>query len=122
MTLNNTRVEEQCPIVADILTSQITKFITLVENDCGCIGTTEKLIFNCVHSLFHKAKVTAIREENPNCFEATTGLFDDEYLEDMKLEILTLESMGACAEVDQEYDMNIIQPTWEFKCKWYPYG
>ena len=64
MTLNNTRVEEQCHIVAEFLTSQITKFITLVENDYGCIGTTEKLIFNCVHPLFHKAKVTAIREES----------------------------------------------------------
>ena len=35
MVLNNTRVEEQCPTVADILSIPISKFINISAKNCG---------------------------------------------------------------------------------------
>ena len=40
----------------------------------------------------------------------------------MKVEIATLESMGAWEIVDKDDSMNIIDSTWVFKCKSYPDG
>ena len=41
MALKNTRSKEQCPTVADILDSTISKFITIAANDCGYGGNVE---------------------------------------------------------------------------------
>ena len=40
----------------------------------------------------------------------------------MRVEIKTLESMGAWEVVEREEDMNVIRSTWAFKCKRYPDG
>ena len=40
----------------------------------------------------------------------------------MKVEIDTLESMGAWEIVDRYVSMNFIDSTWDFKCKRYPDG
>ncbi len=37
-------------------------------------------------------------------------------------EIITLEEMGAWDVVEREDDMNVINETWAFKCKWFPNG
>ncbi len=50
---------------------------------------------NCVHSLFLKAKAVAGKEENLDWHDATMGDFADDYWEAMRVEIKTLELMGA---------------------------
>ena len=71
------------------------KYITLAANDCGYSCTSEELIVNYVHPLFLKAKSDASRKDNPNCREATTGVFADKYCKTIKVKISTFESMGA---------------------------
>ncbi len=121
-SLNKMRVEESCPTIAELLASPLAEFITLAANDCGYSGTAKELIVNYVHPLFLKAKAAASKEDNPNWHDATTGDFADEYWEAMRVEIKTLESMGAWEVVEREEDMNVIRSTWAFKCKRYPDG
>ena len=47
-------VREQHPIVADIMASPLSKYITLSSNDCVYGGTAEGFIINYVHLLFLK--------------------------------------------------------------------
>ena len=56
MVLQRVTVEEQCPIVADLLESPIFKYITLAKNNCECSGTEEELIVNYIHPLFLKSE------------------------------------------------------------------
>ena len=64
---------------SEFMASPLSKYVALASNNCGYSGTSEELIINYVHSLFLKAKAAAIREDNSNCCEATTGLFADNY-------------------------------------------
>ena len=113
---------KSCPTVAELMDSPLSKFITLAANDCGYSGTTEELIVNYVHPLFLSAKSAASKEDNPNWRQAMQGPFADEYWDAMRVEISTLESMGAWEIVDRKDDMNVIDSTWAFKCKRYPDG
>ena len=61
MALQNVTVEEQCPTVAELLASPISKYITLAKNNCGYSGTAEYLIFNYVRPLFLKDNYAAIK-------------------------------------------------------------
>ena len=82
----------------------------------------EELIVNCVHPLFLKAKSAASQEDNTHWCEATTGVFDENYRKENKVDIAALESMGAW-EIVYRYDsMNVIDSTWYFKCKHYTDG
>jgi hypothetical protein len=101
-------VEESCPNIAELLASPLAEFITLAANDCGYSGTTEELIVNYVHPLFLKAKAAVSKEDNPNWHDATMGDFADEYWESIRVEIMTLESMGVWKVVEREEDMNVI--------------
>ncbi len=94
-SLNKMRVGESCPAIAELLASSLADFITLAANYSGYSGTAEELIVNYVHPLFLKAKAAASKEDNPNWLYATMGDFADKYLEAMRVEIKTLESMGA---------------------------
>jgi len=113
---------DQCPTVAELMASPLARYITLAANDCGYSGTAEELIVDYVHPLFLKAKSSASREDNPNWREATRGIFADDYWNAMKVELATLESMGAWEVVDRDDSMNVIDSTWAFKCKRYPDG
>ncbi len=105
-SLNKMRIEESCPTIAELLASPLAKFITIAVNDCSYSGTAEELIVNCVHPLFLKAKAVVSKEDNQN--DATTGDFAGKYWEAMKVEIKTLESMGAWEVVKREEDMDVI--------------
>ena len=107
-SLNKMRVEESCPTIAELLASPLAEFITLAANDCGYSGTAKELIVNYAHPFFLKAKAAVSKEDNPNWHDATTGDFADEYWEAMRVEIKTLESMGAWEVVEREEDMNVI--------------
>ena len=72
--------------------------------------------------MFFNAKVTASKEDNPNRHEATIRLFFEKYWKATKTKIATLESMGAWKIVEQYDNINVIQLTWDFKCKLYPEG
>ena len=52
-------VREQHPIVADIMASPLSKYITIASNNCRYGGMTEELIIKYVHPLFLKAKSAA---------------------------------------------------------------
>ena len=65
---------------------------------------------------------TAIKEDNPNWCEDTTGTIADEYWKSMKTKIMTLESMSAWDIGEQDEHMNAIKLIRAFKCKRYPYG
>ena len=82
----------------------------------------EELFVNYAHPLFLKSKPAAIREYNPNWREATIGVFYDNYRKAMKVDIDTLESMGAWGIFDRDYSINAIDSKWAFKCKRYPAG
>ena len=110
------------PTVEDLMSSPLAKFIHLAANDCGYNGTKRELICDWVHPLFLKAKAAASREDNPTWREAMKGPFADEYWEACKVEIATLERMGAWEVVKRTVDMNVIQSTWAFKCKRFPDG
>ncbi len=51
-----------------------------------------------------------------------TGEFADDYWKAMEAKIFTLELIYAWEVVDCKDDMNVINSTWAFKCKRYPYG
>ena len=72
--------------------------------------------------MFFKANSAASREENPNWCEATIVVFADNYCKSMKVDIDILESMGAWEIIDRDEYINIIDSTWDFKCKKYPDG
>ena len=84
MKLNNTQVKKQCPTVAEILASPISKFITISEHNFGYGGTAEYLVVNYFHPLFLKAKAEESRDYNPNWHEATTDLFANKDWEQKK--------------------------------------
>ena len=46
MTLQNVKVEEQCPAVSELLASPIAKYITLDAKNCEYSGTEEDFIVN----------------------------------------------------------------------------
>jgi hypothetical protein len=72
-----------------------------------------------VHPLFLKAHSTASKLDNPSWKEANQVKFADEYWKVIKLEIATLEALGAwkVLEYDSKTMPNVIQSTWAFKCK-----
>ncbi len=112
--------------VANLLESQLAKYITLAANYCGYSGTAKELIVSYVHPLFLKAHSATSKADNPSQHEATRSKFADEYWEAMKLEIATLENIDAWFVVDR-YDSNgaphhVIPSMWAFKCKRYPDG
>ena len=57
--LQNMSLVDQCPTVAELMTSPLARYITLAANDCGYSGTAEELIIYYVHPLFLKAKSSA---------------------------------------------------------------
>jgi hypothetical protein len=91
MALMSLTLDKTVPTVADLLASQLAKYITLAVNDCGYSDTAKELIVSYVHPLFFKAHSAASKTDNPSWREATREKFADEYWEAMKLEIATLE-------------------------------
>ena len=79
---------------SELMASTLVQYITIASNNCGYVGTLELLIINYVHPQFLKDKPSASREENPNWCEAITGVFSDNDWKAMKVNIVTLESMG----------------------------
>jgi hypothetical protein len=114
-------LDETIPTVADLLASPLAKYITLAANDCGYSGKAKELIVIYVHLLLLKAHSAASKADNPSWREATRGKFSDEYWKAMKLEIATLEAIGAWSVIDC-LDHHVIASTWAFKCKLYPDG
>ena len=70
--------------------SPLAKYITLAANYCGYSGTVEELIVNYVQLLFLKANISASWDDNLNWCEATTGVFSENYWNEMKFEIANL--------------------------------
>ena len=48
-TVNYMHLDDIIPTIKELLESQISKFITLAENDCGYSETSEDIIVNHVH-------------------------------------------------------------------------
>ena len=72
--------DESDPLtVYELLNSSLAPSIQLAANDCGCSDSTKKLICNWMHPLFLKAKSAASKEDNPNWWQAMTGLFTNDY-------------------------------------------
>ena len=93
--LQNVIVEDQWPTVADILAIKIGKYSTLAKHNCGYSRTAEDLIFNHVCPLYLKDRAIAIKENNNNWREATTGPFTKKYRKAMKTNIKFLNFIGA---------------------------
>ena len=108
--------------VEDILASPLAKFIHLSANHCGYEGTVTELVTNWVHPLFLKAKAEASKLDNPNWNQAMNGEFAPEFWDACKVEINTLEGMGAWKVVKKTAEMNVLRSTWAFKIKRYPDG
>jgi hypothetical protein len=115
-------IEDSLPSISDLINSPLSKYITLAANDFGYDGTAEELIVQYVHPLFLRAHSAASKEDNPGWQEAMQGKFADDYWKAMEVKIFTLESINAWEVVDREDDMNVINPTWAFKCQRYPNG
>ena len=49
-------VGDQRPIVAELMASLLTKYISLATNDCGYTGMAAELMVNYVQPLFLKAE------------------------------------------------------------------
>ncbi len=121
MALMSLTLDKLIPTVADLLASSLAKYITLAANDCGYSGNAKELIVTYIHPLFLKAHSAASKADNPSFCEATRGKFADEYWKAMKLEITTLEAIGAWSVIDL-LNHHVIASTWAFKCKHYPDG
>ncbi len=126
MALMSLTLDKTIPTVADLLASQMARYITLAANDCAYSGSAKELIVSYVNPLFLKAHSAASKADNPNWQDATRRKISEEYWEAMKLEIVTLENIDAWSVVDR-YDSNgalyhVIPSTWAFKCKQYPDG
>jgi predicted nucleic-acid-binding Zn-ribbon protein len=52
--------------VANLLESQLAKYITLTANYCGYSGTAKELIVSYVHPLFLKAHSATSKADNPS--------------------------------------------------------
>ena len=115
-------IKDSLPSISDLISSPLSKFITLAANDCGYNGTTEELIVQYVHPLFLRAHSAASKEDNPGWHKATRGKFAGYYWKAMEVKIFTLESIDAWEVVDRKDDMNVINSTWALKCKSYPDG
>jgi hypothetical protein len=113
-------IEDSPPSISDLISSPLSKYVTLAVHDCGYDGTAEELIVSFVHPLFLQAHSAARKFDNPSWQEATQGKFANDYWKAMELEIFTLESIEAWQVVDWEDEMNVISSTWAFKCKRYP--
>ena len=59
------------------LNISLSKFITFSSNYCGYTFKTHDLVLNWVHTMFIKSKAAASNEDNPNWWEAISGLFED---------------------------------------------
>jgi hypothetical protein len=121
MALMSLTLDKTIPTVADLLASPLAKYITLAANDCRYSGNAKELIVTYVHPLFLKAHSAASKADNPSWCEATRGKFANEYWKVMKLEIATLEAIGAWSVIDR-LDHHVIASTWALKCKCYPDG
>ena len=109
--------------VEDILASPLAKFIHLAANNCRYEGTVKELVSTWVHPLFLKAKAEAYKLDNPNWNQAMNGEFASVFWEACKVEINTLEDIGAWEVVKKTAETNgVIRSTWVFKIKWYPDG
>jgi hypothetical protein len=115
-------LEDSLPSISDLINSPLSKYITLVANDCGYEGTATELLVSYIHPLFLKEHSAASKLDNPGWKEATRGKFVDDYWKAMELEIFTLESINAWEVVECKDDMKVINSTWAFKCKRYPDG
>ena len=72
------------------------------------------------HSLVLSAKSNS--SNNPKWFEAMRGPYSDQFREAAKVEIDTLDSIGACTKVKRENWINVLRSTWVFKIKKFPNG
>ena len=90
MLLCNMMVGEELSIIDELMDSPLDKYISLATNDFGYGGMADELIVNYVHLLFLKAKSAASREDNPNWREDTSGVFDDNYCKETKVDIANL--------------------------------
>jgi hypothetical protein len=115
-------IENSLPSISDLINNPLSKYITLVANDCGYDWTAEELIVSYVHPLFLRAHSATCKMNNPGWQEAMWGKFANDYWKAMEVKLFTLESIHAWDVVEREDDMNIINSTWAFKCKQYPNG
>ena len=70
-----------------------------------------------VHHMLLMAKYTAIKEDKPNYWEATSGPFAGEYWKSAHTEIETLEKMEAWYVVERYDAIKLIESTWSFNLK-----
>ena len=104
-------IKDSLPCISDLISSPLSKYITMAANDCGCDGTEEELIVSYVHPLFLWVHSAASKMDNPGWQEATQGKFAHDYWKAMEVKIFTLESINAWDVVKREDDMNIIDST-----------
>ena len=115
-------VVEEIASVEELMASPLSRFIHLAANDCGYSGSVQELICTFVHPLFLKAKSEASKHDNPNWKTAMSGEHADKFWEACKVELNTLENMGAWEVVKRTAEMKVIKSTWAFKIKRYPDG
>ena len=96
----------------ELIKSPLATLRTVSLKDCGYSGSTKNLIVNQVHPLFLKAKVPAIKEDNPTWWETVLVPFADEYWKVAITEIETVEDMNAWKVVDHTEDVNVLLSTW----------
>ena len=63
------------PKIGEVLNIPLDTFIVFSNNYCGCSGSTQYIMVNWVHPFFLKAVSAAIKEDNPNWWQAINGPF-----------------------------------------------
>ena len=106
---------DDLPYFESILKSPLDKLITFDTNDCRYSGSACDLIVNCIHPMLIKAKKGYRRGDNPNLWEAIHSTFSNDYCRAACKEVKNLEKMRYWDIVDCTSDMNVLEPTWEFK-------
>jgi hypothetical protein len=81
--------EDSLPSFSDLISSPLSKYITLAANDCGYDGTAKELVVSYVHPLFLQAHSAASKMDNPGWQEAMWGKLANDYWKAMEVEIFT---------------------------------